>query len=308
MASPSPHVRVQIDLRVIRANAERIRDTCGVPVIAVVKANAYGHGLVEVAGAIADVVDRFCVFTATEAAHAKLWELTGKSSIAIGPPTLSDPNDYREIHVRPAVSNADQATHLREALPLLCVDTGQQRFACPIDQVHKVLRAGDIHEAYTHASTLDQVKMFGDALADRTICKHAAGSSLLHEPSARFDAVRPGLAIYRDAARVSTRLVEVRETRGPAGYSGFVARRHGIILAGYSHGLKTGPCRINGRESRILEVGMQTAFVELDANDRVGDEVFLLGDGLTENHVAEAWNVSPHEALLRLVDSGVRDY
>jgi alanine racemase len=308
MPVPSPHVRVQIDLSIIRANVERIHAVCGVPVIAVVKSDAYGHGVVEVARAVADLVDRFCVFSAKEAADANLWELTGKPALAIGPPTLQNPEDYHEVHVRPAVSNAEQADALREALPILCIDTGQQRFACPIEDVADVLRTGDIHEAYTHASSLEQVKLFADAVADRTIFKHAAGSSLLHESAARFDAVRPGLAIYRGAARVSTRLVEVHETRGPAGYSRFTARRHGIILAGYAHGLKYGPCRINGGDLRLLEVGMQSAFVELNPEDRVGDEVFLLGDGLTENLVADAWNVSPHEALLRLVTSGMREY
>ena len=306
MPSPSPHVRVQIDLSIIRANVERIRSACGVPVVAVVKSDAYGHGLVAVTRAIADVVEGFCIFSAQEAADAQIWELTAKPSLAIGPPTLSNPDDYRELHVRPAVSNIEQASALREALPVLCVDTGQQRFACPIEHVAETLAAGDIHEAYTHASSLQQAERFAAAIEERTIFKHAAGSSLLHEPAARFDAVRPGLAIYRGAARVTTRIVEVHETRGPAGYSGFTAKRHGIILVGYSHGLKYGPCRINGRDSRLLEVGMQSAFVELDANDRLGDEVILLGDGVTENHVADVWQTSPHEALLRLVGCGIR--
>ena len=52
---------------------------------------------------------------------------------------------------------------------------------------------------------------------------------------------------------------------------------------------------------------MQSAFIELDANDRLGDEVILLGDGLTENHVADVWQTSPHEALFRLVSSGIRN-
>lgn len=308
MLVPSPHVRVQIDVSVIRSNVERIRSACNVPVIAVVKCDAYGHGIIEVTEAIAEAVERFCVFSAAEAADARLWDRTGKSALAIGPPTLANPDDYRALHVRPAVSNSEQASALRAAIPILCVDTGQQRFACPIERIGEALAAGDIQEAYTHASSLQQVRRFADSVAGRALFKHAAGSSLLHEPSARFDAVRPGLAIYRGAARVVTRIVEVRDTRGPAGYSGFTAKRHGIILVGYSHGLKYGPCRINGRDSRLLEVGMQTAFVELDEHDRLGDEVILLGDGLTENHVADVWQTSPHEALLRLVSSGIRKF
>jgi alanine racemase len=144
----------------------------------------------------------------------------------------------------------------------------------------------------------------------RALRLHAAGTALLDDPAARFDAVRPGLALYRGAARVATRLVEARDARGPAGYSGFVSptARHGVILAGYSNGIRAGVCHVNGARRQILEVGMQSAFVELGPDDQVGDEVVLLGDGLGEDDVAAAWLVSPQEALVRLCGAGERQY
>ena len=99
--------------------------------------------------------------------------------------------------------------------------------------------------------------------------------------------------------RVTTALVDVRDTDGPAGYSGFAARRHGIILGGYSNGLRIGPCLINGRRSRILEVGMQSAYVETSDDDDVGDTVTLLGDGVTEAELGTASGTSAQDALLR---------
>jgi alanine racemase len=137
---------------------------------------------------------------------------------------------------------------------------------------------------------------------------HAAGSSLLDAPQARFDAVRPGLALYRGAVHVSAPLIEVHTTRGPAGYSGFTAPHHGVILAGYSHGLRAGPCLINGRRSRILEVGMQSAFIEISDKDRPGDPITLLGDSLTEQAIATEWKTSPHEVLTRMCGMGQREY
>jgi alanine racemase len=147
-----------------------------------------------------------------------------------------------------------------------------------------------------------------DLAGGRGLALHAAGSSLLDEPSARLGAVRPGLALYRGTVRVSARLVEVRDSAGPAGYTGFAVPRHGVILCGYSHGLRVGPCRVNGRPSRVLEVGMQSAFVECAAGDRAGDEVVLLGDGLTEQEAADAWGAGPHTALVQLAASGGRAY
>lgn len=304
----SPHVTVSVDLRRVRANVQKIVDTTGVPLIAVIKADAYGLGAAEVAPAIRDLVATFCIFNLGEAAESRLWERTARPAITIGPPSALNPDDYHSLHVRPAVSGIEQAAALRAADPLLCVDTGQQRFACPIERIDAVLRAGGCDEAFTHATRVEQVRQLKSAAAAKVERLHAAGSSLLDCQEAWLDAVRPGLAIYRGAVRVSTPLVEVHRTHGPAGYTGFSSEFHGVILAGYSNGLRPGPCVVNGRPSRILEVGMQTAFVETDASHRPGDEVALLGDGLGEQDVAGAWGTTPHEALFRLASLGVRTY
>jgi alanine racemase len=137
---------------------------------------------------------------------------------------------------------------------------------------------------------------------------HAAASSLLDQPAARLDAVRPGMAIYRGAARASTRLIEVRDSHAPAGYTGFLADRFGIILCGYSQGLRRGPCIVNGRQQRIIEVGMQSAFVELGPDDHVGDEVILLGGELTEAEIGATWGCSEQQALATLTNAGIKSY
>lgn len=304
----SPHVAVSVDLRRIRANVQAIARMTGVPVIAVIKADAYGLGAAEVAGAVRDLVGTFCVFAPQEAAESRLWERTARPAIAIGPPVALNPDDYISLHVRPAVSTAEQAAALRAADPLLCVDTGQQRFGCPIEQVDAVIRAGECREAFTHATRGEQVRQLKSAAEGKVERLHAAGSALLDDPEARLDAVRPGLAMYRGAVRVSVPLAEVHKTRGPAGYSGFTSQFHGVILAGYSNGLRAGPCVVDGRPSRVLEVGMQSAFVEIDSNHRPGDEVMLLGEALCEQEIASAWKTTAHEVLFRLAGSGVRTY
>lgn len=305
---PSRHVRVLIDLNRIRANAQAIAQSTDVAVIAIIKADAYGLGAGRVTMALAGIVSEFAVFSPEEAKAVDLWNRTGKPAVAIGPPQWNDPAEYRSHHVRPAISTIEQARALRSAGPVLCIDTGQQRFACPINQVDEVLKEGGCDEAFTHASRIDQVQMLKEAVGGKVARMHAAGSSLLDQPNAWLDAVRPGLALYRGAARVTARLLETHKGSGPAGYGGFIAPFHGVILAGYSNGLRPGPCLINGRASRILEVGMQSAFVETSSRDRVGDEVVLLGDALPEDSIAFAWNTGPQEALLRLVNAGIREY
>jgi alanine racemase len=306
--SPSRHVRVIIDLNRLRQNAQAIARATGVAVIAIIKADAYGLGAERIATALADVVDQFAVFSPDEAKAIDLWNRTGKSALAIGPPQWDDPAAYRAQHVRPAISTIEQARKLNSASPVLCVDTGQQRFACPIGQVESLLREGGCEEAFTHASRLEQVLLLRAAVDGRVSRRHAAGTSLLDQPAAWLDAVRPGLALYRGVARVTTRLIETHKSTGPAGYGGFIAPFHGVILAGYSNGLRPGPCLVNGRLSRVIEVGMQSAFVETAAHDRPGDEVILLGETINENQVAAEWNAGPHECLLRLACAGLREY
>lgn len=305
---PSLHVSVAVDLARVRVNVEHVAGTCGVPVIAVVKADAYGLGADRVAPAIADLVEGFYVFSLAEAASAGLWERTGKPVISLSPADSDDAGDYLAAHVRPAVWCADRAALLRRARPVLSVETGMQRFACPPEQINAALMAGEIDEAFTHAVTAAQVRRLVELVGDRKLKLHAAGTALLDLPEARLDAVRPGLAMYQGAVTVLTPLVEVRMGKGPAGYTGFDVVRHGVILAGYSNGLRPGPCLINGRRQRVLEVGMQSAFVEVSFQDRVGDDVVLLGGSITESEVAAAWETTPQQVLVTLTAMGSRRY
>ena len=59
---------VEIDLRAVRRNAARLREAAGPSELwAVVKADAYGHGAAEVAGAALDAgASALCVVTAQE--------------------------------------------------------------------------------------------------------------------------------------------------------------------------------------------------------------------------------------------------
>ena len=302
----SERPRVMIDLGRVRRNAEAIAQRTGVGVIAVVKADAYGLGATRVAATLADVVAGFYTFDLREAIDANLPAL-GKPIIALRG-DLAEADEFVRAGVRPVVWNAQTAAALRSARPVLAVDTGQQRFACPAEDLPTVLSVGRIDEAFTHASRVEQAATFDALTRGLGLRRHAAGSSLLGEPAARFDAVRPGLALYDGAVRVAAPLIDARTSRGPAGYSGFNVPRFGLIAAGYTQGVRPGPAVVNGRLTRILEVGMQTSFIELTAGDEIGDDVTLLGDGLPAVTVATAWGCSPQQVLVHLCRAGEREY
>jgi alanine racemase len=305
-------IKVSIDLHRVRQNAQAILAQTGVPVIAVVKADAYGLGAAEVAKAIGDLVDAFYVFDSSEALAANLWDLAHRRTIALNS-GWDDSGELLRHHIQPVVWSVNRARELRPAKPVLSIDTGQQRFSCPAGEAAAVRDAGDCREIMTHAVTLPQVDRFGEIVSPwkrDELFLHAAGSALLGEQRARFNAVRPGLALYRGAVRVTAPLVEVRDSAGPAGYTGFVVPRFGVILAGYSHGLRRGPCKVNGQIRRVIEVGMQSAFVELGPGEHRGDEVVLLGDEaeIDQACVARAWGTSQQEVLVRMTKLGTREY
>ncbi len=213
-----------IDLDAIRHNVRLIRSRVGTPVCAVVKANAYGHGAVEVAHAALDA-------GATWLAVSSLPEAIELAEVVEDTPILvlsERPVDemQRFGHHLPAgtrltvgsAAGVEKAAGLARSFPVhLKIDTGMHRMgvrpAEVADVVHETIGAGlDLEGIWTHLAvadepadsfTAEQLTRFDEALeiaraagADPTVV-HAANSAgaLLH-PSARRDLVRIGLAMY----------------------------------------------------------------------------------------------------------------
>ena len=297
----SRHVKVRVNLDQVRASAECIRATTGVPLIAVVKADAYGLGAARVTDALAAVADDFACFSVHEAQEV------GRPGLVLGPPE-GDPAYYRELNLRPSITNRGEAERFAGVRTAINVDTGMQRFGCAPEQLDDLLSRCHADEVFTHTDDPRAVQFLQEICRGRGASVHGASSSLLDYPQTWLDAVRPGIALYRGAVRVSARLVAVRHTRGHIGYSAFECPWVGILLAGYSHHLRCGPVIINGRRQSVLEVGMNTSFVSVDPADRPGDEAVLLGDGLTEAELAQHFQTREHEILCRYTSMGVRSY
>ncbi len=297
----SPHVRVAVNLDQVRASAEAIRRRTGVPLMAVVKADAYGLGAAQVADALASVADEFAYFSLYEARQVR------RPGLTLGPPD-GDPGEYRALRLRASIVTPEDAARFVGVPVAIKVDTAGERFGCPPEELDELVARCDVTDFWTHATHIDAVRRLRDACGGRGRPVHAALTALLDEPEAWLDAVRPGLGLYRGAVRVTSRLHAVRETKGPVGYTGFAAPRVGVFLAGYSNFVRPGPVLINGRRQQILESGMNTSYVSVDPADKVGDDVTLLGDGLTEEELSNFFGTRPHEILCRYTAIGPRHY
>ena len=297
---PSPSVHVQVHLDRVRQAAEEIRQSSGVDLIAVIKADAYGLGAVRVADALTGVASEFAYFTIEEAQQVR------KPGILLGPP-IASPDAHTELGLRPSLGKLEHAERYGAIPSLINLDTGMQRFGCAADQLETLLARSGSREVFTHAGNAAAVERFV-AATPAELRRHVACSALLGEPQTHFDAVRPGIALYRSAVTVTTQLVEVRDPSGSSGYTGFSAERTGVILVGYSHGLRPCPLQINGRREQTLEIGMNSAYVSVGPDARIGDTVLLLGDQLPIDEVAKLQGSRPHEILCRYTGLGQREY
>lgn len=214
--------RVQIDLAALRANVRLIHDLVAprARVMAVVKANAYGHGAVAAARAALEGGAEWCA-TATlpeavalrQAGIAAPLLALGYTSVALVPDALA--HDLRVTLYDVDVARAAAATAAASGHTLrvhVKIDTGMGRLGVfPQDARAFImqLRAMDglqVEGAFTHFATSEsdaentraQIRRFDDATRDiDDLLRHACNSAgVFAHPEAHFDIVRPGLAIY----------------------------------------------------------------------------------------------------------------
>lgn len=132
---------VKIDLDAISDNMDAIRAKAGVPVMAVIKADAYGHGAVQVARLLQDKCAFFCVSSILEAMELRRAGLSTPILILGYTPTDAFPTAIRE-GIRPTIYRLEDAKALSRAARLLnlparfhfAVDTGMSRIGFQVTE------------------------------------------------------------------------------------------------------------------------------------------------------------------------------
>jgi alanine racemase len=297
----SPHITITVDLGHVRRAARRIKAEMGVQYMAVIKADAYGLGASQVAAALSGVADEFAFFALREAVEV------GVPALILGPPD-GDPAVYRELALRPTVTTVDEARRYAGLPVAINIDLGMQRFGAPPERLAELAAISNVREVMSHGIDPTIGPRLKELCGARFPRLHVACSHLIEYPEARLDLVRVGVAMYRGAVRVTTRLTHVRDTYGPGGYTSFATPRVGLFQAGYAEGVQPGPVLVNGRRQRIIEVNMNASFVTIERDDAVGAEVVLLGDELREPELAEHFGIRDHEVLTRFTALGIRKY
>ncbi len=219
---------VEINLSAIQNNVMAIKGILPPECIfmAVVKADAYGHGAVKVARTAINSGARYLgVATVDEGVELRKADIDAPILILSEPPIASIPL-LLAYRIMPAVSTAEFAIKYAEAADSidmrarfhLKINTGMNRVGVRSNDVISFLQSISFHRAlelvgtFTHFATADaqdtmefyrQKHRFDEALAQMRGAGfnpgivHAANSSAtLRYPEVHYDMVRPGIAMY----------------------------------------------------------------------------------------------------------------
>jgi alanine racemase len=307
-----------VDLAAVRRNARTLLHALdGSALWAVVKADGYGHGASDVAGAALGAgAAALCVATVPEGLALRR-EFSTARIIVMGPATNLEVSQARDAYLELVVSSGEIPGGVRVHLKL---DTGMGRWGLselPAPPAEIVGLMSHLATADTDAAYAEwQIERFHSAtLPYSHLTRHIANSAAaLRYPSARFDAARCGVALYglspfgTDPAEdglepvltwtshvAQTRLLRAGESTGYG--RRFVATQDtwiGIVPVGYADGFRrdlTGTTvRVAGEPRRVVgTVSMDAFAVELDRDLPVGSPVVLLGRGvLAEEHARVA--------------------
>ena len=305
----------------IRRNAELLlRAAGGAELWAVVKAEGYGHGAVDVSRAALDAgASALCVATLSEALHLRV-ALRSARIIVMCPVSEREVGEAKAARLELVAADGRVPEGVRVHLK---IDTGMGRWGLAelpapgrdVVGLMSHLASAESDPAFTQL----QVERFKEATAGHgSLTRHIANSAAtLRYAEARFDAVRCGIALYgispfdagpeaeglEPALRWESYLALVKQL-APGESTGygrrFVADRPiwiGIVPVGYADGFRrdmTGSeVIVEGRRKRVVgTISMDAFAIELDETLEPGTPVTLVGDGiLIEDHARVAGTI-----------------
>jgi len=217
----------EVDLDALRGNLAWLRHCvgAGVKLLTVVKADAYGHGLKQIASLLMQSgTDIFGVANLTEA-HLIRGVGQGWPILMLGACLPHEIEQAVRDDVRPTISNFDEASSFskmahrfgRNLNVHVKIDTGMGRLGAhpndAVDLVSRIQKLPGLHVEgiYTHYAAAEdegsfsarQAKSFQSVLGNLKTAGvdvpmvHANNSAaLLHQPDTTFNIVRPGLLVY----------------------------------------------------------------------------------------------------------------
>ncbi len=302
---------VEVSASSLKHNLKVIRSRLGkgTAVMPVVKADAYGHGLLQVAAILnQEGIRAFAVAQPAEAVELRR-AVPDCEILVFGGCQPGEAGDFIE-HRFTATVHDSRAVHSNLQVEVK-IDTGMTRIGIPWEEATSFLRStpARLRGAYSHFARADadpdfsrlQLERFLKATGNMRQRRHIANSAGLRFPEAHLDLVRIGLALYgvapcpgfedlRPALTWKSRLMAVRRVKAGQwlGYGiSFRSRRKsviGVLPVGYADGYRRvlsnrAPVLARGHPARVVgRVSMDLTCIDVTDIQGVGTgtEVELL--------------------------------
>jgi len=269
-------IQAHIDLAALESNLHATRRLTGARIMAVIKANAYGHGLLNAAEALKSA-DGFAVLDIADAVRLRergyrqvLLLLEGVFS-AEEMPVLAEHDIQMVLHSHRQIPMLDAYPRRGQLSLWLKINTGMNRLGLTPQEAPAVMAQLKAHQAVrqvtlmTHFANADlvdgvavQLERFNTFASAYVMPRSLANSAaLLRYPASHGDWVRPGIMLYGSSPFVETsaqalglrpvmtlgsEIISVREIQSgeQVGYGGmFRADRRmriGVVACGYADG------------------------------------------------------------------------
>ncbi|MBI4444603.1 MAG: alanine racemase [Acidobacteria bacterium] len=326
----------EISLPRLTHNIENIRAhlQTSTDIIAVVKANAYGHGVAGVAHRLyRDGIRNFTVATLEEAIELRQF-VPNSSILVLGGCPEGDERTFLEYDLTASVF--DERVPPAPVKIEVKIDTGLNRLGIPWQEAPAFLKkiGGRVQGVFSHFAASGtnrafselQLQRFLEATSGAKCRRHISDSAGLRYPESHLDAVRIGLALYGippcpeidyvlPVLSWKTVIFSLRDVPGgeSVGYGRtFVAKRDsrvGVLPVGYADGYNrllsnAGAVRVRSRLAPIAgRISMDLTAVDLTdiPEAEPGEEVALLENEvdspLSAHQVARKLQTIPYEVL-----------
>lgn len=334
-----------VNLNILLKNLSVISSRTKAEIYAVVKANAYGHGM-SVATFLQPYVSGFCVATSDEAIALERLAIYKTILIFAERAWLYLPADYENIvYTVGSLAEVKEIYRMRKnARFFVKINTGMNRLGCRPEELteimcyvrHNSLKCMGIYTHFFNSGDLIltdlQYRTVKHSISSQTglNCIHCCASNVLHlSPRYHCDIVRVGLSLYgygdetnllKPAMKVMAPIVKIHSLK-KGDYVGYGENKVdrdcaiAVVRAGYGDGYR----RINGRTRYVTikgvrrpvvgQVCMDMFMVDLgDVNVKLGDEVCLLGEGVTAQELADEYGTSVYEILTSFNERAERVY
>jgi alanine racemase len=347
---------LEVNLPQLRKNIEAIRAyVTPAKVMAMVKANAYGHGMDGVVPFVEPYVDYFGVAILEEGIHLRKLGITKPILVAGGTFPEQIPAFIEHDLILTASSpellasaEAAAASAKKKLVAHLKIDTGMERIGVHYYEAESFLEQSlrcrnlEIEGIYTHLANSEErdlkharqqferfkeVLQFYEKRSLPTPIRHIANSgAVLQFPESNLDMVRPGLMLYGVYPVGVAHAVEIAPAltwRSRVAYSKITRPGHPVsygslwqaeaetrivtIPCGYADGYfrrmtNQAQVIINGKKyPQVGRICMDQFMVNVGTDiAEVGDEVVLLGDGITAYDLAEWTGTNEYEVLTNI--------